>query len=263
MEAGEGCPNQHPFAALQTLNPNGAATAAALPNEVGNYGTGEALFAAVQCLLIPGASGCAPAWTTGCVPGSVGTSDCVGYRADAARLFVVITDEPNQWPNASFTAAATAQALSSHQVTFIGIDAAAGGPGNGVADLTAIAALSNSIDSAGRPLLRAGDGVTIINEVTTAINEVINGVPIDVTIDALEVEGDAGDALRFLSYLEANLSGADLNGDGTIDCERDGVTAIDGPDPDTRPDTFPDLKPGRRICWDVHPITNTIEPQGR
>jgi hypothetical protein len=257
-----GDPNLNVIANLQSINPDGAATAAALPDEVGNYGTGEAMFAAIQCLLTPGASGCAPAWTSGCVPGSVGASDCVGYRPDAARLFVIISDEPNQWTNPAFTAATAAQALLNSQVTVIGIDAAAGGAGNGAADLTAVASLSESVDSTGQPLLRAGDGATIIREVTAAIGEVINNVPITVTIEPLEVDGDAGDALRFLDHLEANLSGDDLNSDGVIDCESQGITAADGPDLDAFLDTFPALKPGRRICWDVHPVTNTVEPAG-
>ncbi len=186
----------------------------------------------------------------------------MGYRADAARIFVTVSDEPNQWPNGAFTAASAGQILIDRQVTFIGIDASTGGAGNGIADLTALAQQSNSIGSDGLPLLRSGDGATIIGEVTEAIREVINEVPIDVTIEAAEVSGDAGDALRFLDFVEANLSGDDLDGNGTIDCESDGITATDGPDLDALADQFPGLKPGRRICWDVHPISNTIEPAG-
>ena len=253
-----GDPTANYFDNLQAINADGGATASVLPLSVGNYGTQEAMFAAVQC-LVDGAA-CDPSWVNNCVAGSGG--DCVGYRQDSARIFVMITDEDNEWTNASFTATTAGDALTAAGVSFIGIDAADGGPGNGVINLTELATASSSIDSNGQPFIRAGDGPTIIDSATDAISELVNDVPIEVTIEAIEVEGDDGDALRFLDYFETNTTTPDPDGDGITNCEVLNLTTADGADADAYHDIFEALKPGRRICWTVYPKQNDVEEQG-
>ena len=243
----------NPFDNLQSIGPDGSATAAALPMSVGGYGTDEAMFAAVQCMVDP--SSCPGAYTAGCATDGTG---CMGYRDDSQRILLLISDEDNEWVEPAFTSTGAPTALNGFGVNFVGIDAANGGPGNGFADLTAIAAASGSLDGMGQPLVRSGDGADVVTAVTDAITELVTAVPTRVTIEASEV--DTG-ALTFLDFLEVNVSGADLDGDSVIDCEMFDASETEDTDADSRDDAFSAVRPGRRLCWNVHPRRNeTLEP---
>jgi hypothetical protein len=186
---------------------------------------------------------CPATEVAGCVATGIG---CPAFRSDAARILVTITDEPNQDPSTSFTAAATGAALTSAGISFIGVDAARtaprparatctntctyhddgdcddGGPGSDYSfcslgtdcndcapynpSLVAIANAANAVDSAGQPFVRVGDAALVVGSVVDAINEIINNIPVRVTIEAAEVAGDDGDALPFLDYLVINSS---------------------------------------------------------
>ena len=85
-----------------------------------------------------------------------------------------------------------------------------------------------------------------------AINEVVEGVPLRVTIEAADEPGDAGDALQFIDYLEVSTDGEECSS----------VSPLEDRDGDGRDDTFPSLLPGTPVCWDVVPADNTtVEPQ--
>jgi hypothetical protein len=83
-------------------------------------------------------------------------------------------------------------------------------------------------------------------------------VPLDVTIDATDEPGDAGDALQFLETLEVNVSGQ--GNCSVVDPTAD--TDADGHD-----DSFPALLGGTPVCWNVIPVGSqstappTSEPQ--
>ena len=153
---------------------------------------------------------------------------------------------------------AAASALTEFGVNFVGIDAANGGTGNGFSDLTSVATAAGSLDGMGQPLVRSGDGADVVTAVTEAITELVTAVPTRVTIEASEV--DVG-ALAFLDFLEVNVSGADLDGDSVIDCEVFAASETEDTDSDSRDDAFSAVRPGRRLCWNVHPRRNeTLEP---
>ncbi len=243
------------FDNLQSIGPDGSATSSALPLAVGGYGTDEAMFASVQCLMNP--ESCPIAYTSQCSETGVG---CMGYRADSQRILMLITDEDNEWTNAGFTAESAATELRGAGARFIGIDAANGGAGNGIDDLNALATESLSFGSDGQPLVRSGDGADVVAAATEAIIELVTAVPTRVTIDADEV--DAG-ALDFLDFLEVNVSGTDIDGDGMVDCEVFDAGELEDTDADSRNDTFSSVAPGRRVCWDVHPKMNTTVAPAR
>jgi hypothetical protein len=91
----------------------------------------------------------------------------------------------------------------------------------------------------------------VVPSTATAVLNILNSLPLNVTLAPAEVPNDAGDALRFIDHLVINRTGgpctnvmltADTNADGYLD-------------------SFPRLVPGTRVCWDVVPIVqNTIAP---
>jgi len=173
---------------------------------------------------------------------------CAGYRGDAVKILVGITDEMDECTDCSSDSAmAAGMALRTEGITFIGIDADSGH--EPFADLSAICTESGSLDGTGMPLVISGDGAAAATAVTMAINEVVEGVPLRVTIEAVDEPDDSGDSLQFIDYLVINseaegcatgLMTEDTNGDG-------------------HQDAFPSLLPGTDVCWDVVPRMNTTE----
>ena len=74
-------------------------------------------------------------------------------------------------------------------------------------------------------------------------------MPLRVTIEASEVDGDDGDALRFIDHLAVNTSGGSCSA-------RMPLEDLDG---DGRDDTFGAVSPGSSVCWDVVPVLNSIQ----
>ena len=87
--------------------------------------------------------------------------------------------------------------------------------------------------------------------VTNAINEVVEGIPLRVTIEATDEPEDDGDALQFIDYLQVNVSGGRCSA----------IAPLEDTDGDGFDDAFPALLPGTPVCWDVIPRRNdAIEP---
>jgi hypothetical protein len=120
-----------------------------------------------------------------------------------------------------------------------------------------IGVAAGTVNGAGQPLVYPAVDSQVISSTTQAVLDIVNGLPLNVTITSSEVPGDAGDALRFIDYLELNESGG-LCADVDLTADGDG---------DGRLDSFPSLIPGTRVCWDVVPIAQneiapaTTEPQ--
>ncbi|MBX3272914.1 MAG: hypothetical protein KF729_21810 [Sandaracinaceae bacterium] len=222
-----------------SLQPDAALTAAASwPIE----GAVEELYAAVIGVVDPrnplaSAGGC-----TGPNPGFIG---CVDYRTTAVRMLMAFTDEDS---DGVATVDAAAAALRAAGVTFVGVWSGhpAGSERSALVDL---ATASGSFDRAGRPLVFDGDGPAVVPVVAAAIEEIVQGVPLRVTITANDAPGDAGDALVFIDRLEAHTSGPDCSAIPTEDADGDGVA-----------DAFPRVTPGTRVCWRVIPRPNTSVP---
>jgi len=202
----------------------------------------EELYEAVVGVVDPGAvsgeSGC-----TGPTPGFIG---CVDYRSSAVRILVAFTDEDS---DGGTTAATAATALTDNGVTFIGVWSGSAGS-SARADLVTLANMSGSLDRAGSPLVFDGDGPGVVPAVTSAINEIVEGVPLRVTIAATDEPGDDGDALQFIDRLQTNTTDPGCSMLMTEDTDADGFD-----------DAFPAVTPGSPVCWDVIPLQNdTVMP---
>ena len=118
---------------------------------------------------------------------------------------MAFTDEDS---DGAETVAQAAEALMRTDTTFIGVWSGGAGSIERQA-LVDLANASGSLDRTGAPLVFNADttGAGIERVVTSAINEIVEGVPLRVTIRATDEPEDAGDALQFIDYLEINRSG--------------------------------------------------------
>ena len=228
-----------------SVQPDPTATATALAM-VPLFGGTERLFGAVWATVEPGVS---PVTATSCLPATPGRRGCPGFREEAVRILVAFTDEDS---DGAETVAQAAEALMRTDTTFIGVWSGGAGSIERQA-LVDLANASGSLDRTGAPLVFNADttGAGIERVVTSAINEIVEGVPLRVTIRATDEPEDAGDALQFIDYLEINRSGGRCSA----------VSPVEDTDGDDRPDAFPSLLPGTPVCWDVVPRRNTTVPR--
>jgi hypothetical protein len=246
-----GSGSSYPITNLRSVTANAASVQSVLPTSVGDYGADETLFQAAQCIATP--SACPSNRISGCA-GTV--TNCPGFRTDSVRILVQITDEDDQYNSSSFTAATAGAALQSLDINYVGLDADVGHLG--LADLTAVATSSGSLDSNGSPFVRSGSNASVASSVTSALQEIIGQVPLEATIEVVDMPGDSGDSLQFIDHIEVNLSNADLDGDGIVDCspETAGDSDLDGWN-----DYFPQATPGAGLCWDVVAASNEFVVQ--
>lgn len=240
-----------------SLQPNPSMTAAAI--DPGSLpGGSEAIFQAVHCVV--DGIGCTSPMKA-CATTGLG---CPGFRHNAVRILVQISDADNQCSGtacAMWTAMTAGEALIARGIKFIGLfgtdDNSSTNPLNPVDEARAIGIAAGSVNAMGQPFVYPAVDAQVITSTRQAVLDIVKGLPLNVTIGGSEVPGDAGDALRFIDYLQVNTSGAM--------CAAVSPTADS--DGDGRADTFPSLIPGTRVCWDVVPIAQnntvpaTTEPQ--
>jgi len=243
-----GSSSSYPINNLASISSNTSATQNAIPSSAGSYGADEALFQAAQCIATP--SACPSSRITGCAGSSV---NCPGYRADSVRIMVQVTDEDDQYNNGSFTANSAGNALASQDINYVGLDADVGHLG--LYDLTSVATAAGSLDANGQPFVRSGSNSAVSGAITSALQEIIGQVPLEATIEVVDMPGDSGDVMDFIDHVTVNVSGIDLDGDGSVDCNSENATDSDG---DTWDDTFPDALPGLGLCWDIVAADNTF-----
>ncbi len=215
-------------------------------------GGSEAIFQAAQC--VADGIGCTSTMKN-CAASGLG---CPGFRHDAVRILIQISDADNQCSGTactSWTAATAGATLAARGVKFIGLygtdDDSSTNAATPASEMEAIGVASGTVDALGEPFVYAAVDSAVVQSTKTAVLDIVKGLPLDVTIGAAEVSGDDGDAVRFIDYLEVNTSGAP--------CTDVAITA-DG-NGDGHADMFPELDPGTRVCWDVVPIaSNTIAP---
>jgi hypothetical protein len=222
---------------VRSLQPDPAATSAAL--SFGTTGSSEELYRAIWSVADPAAS---PGTETGCSTPMAGFLGCPGFRSEAVRILVVFTDEDS---DGGETAAQPGTALTTGGITMIGVWSGLAGAAART-DLVDVANASGSLSGAGTPLVFDGADSAVVPVVVSAINEIVEGVPLRVTIEAADEPGDAGDAIQFIDRLETNTTATDCAVIATEDADTDGVT-----------ETYPAVTPGTRVCWDVVPEMNT------
>lgn len=229
-----------------SLQPDPAVTAAAIPGTGG--GQDEAPIQAPAC--VADERNCTNG-TRACVGGGVG---CPGFREEAVRIYVQITDADNQCSGGRcgmFTAAFTGAELMRQNINFISLVGTDDDDGSGTPDSIArsIGVASGSVNAMGQPFVfPAIDGAVVMRAVEAI--RALGQSPFRITIEATEEPDDDGDALRFIDFLETNTSGVGA-------CTAD--LATEDTDGDGRPDAFPAVRPGTSVCWDVVPIMNDIQ----
>ncbi|EYF00141.1 hypothetical protein [Chondromyces apiculatus] len=240
---------------LLSLQANPVTTANAIPGNIG-IGADEAPYQPSHCIANP--SLCPNATNMQCAPAGQGVG-CPGFRQDAVRIYVQITDADDQCTGAtcaSYTANSAGQALQTADIKFVGLWGTGDDNGNFGTPFTVardIALASNSVDQNGDPFVYEAIDAAVVANAVTALRRLARGTPLDVTIDAVDDDSDAVDALQFIDHLEVNVSGTGSCTDVTMTSDTNG---------DSFNDAFPDLLPGTPVCWDLHPVlTNTtVEP---
>jgi hypothetical protein len=227
------------------IQPDPAVTATGLM--FSTTGATESMNRVAWCVADP--AGC-PGSTTSCMsPLPAGRSGCPGYRDEAVKILVIFSDEDS---DGTETAMQAGMALSDAGITFIGVWS---GTASSTArtDMVDLATQSGSLDRTGAPLVFDGVDAAVVPAVTAAINEIVEGVPLRVTIDAADLPDDAGDSLQFIDHLEANTSG------GTCSM----IPTEDIPPPSIARHAFPMVTPGTPVCFDVVPVAmqTTVMPE--
>jgi hypothetical protein len=181
---------------------------------------------------------------TGCTGPGAGTIGCPAFRSTAVRIAVAFTDEDS---DGAVTAVQAGTALRDAGITVIGVWSGTAGATTR-AELVDVVRESGSLDTAGVPLVFDGMDGTVVPAVTGAINEIVEGIPLRVTIAATDEPGDAGDALQFVDHLEINTTAMDCTAaEPREDTNADGFE-----------DAFPALRPGTPVCWDVVARRNDV-----
>ncbi len=236
------------FKNLQSLQPDPAVTAAAVPSGLGG-GSRESPPQAALCTA--DAAGCT-SLVKDCAATGIG---CPGFRANAVRVLIQVTDADDQCSGVGCpTAAQAGAALVASDIKFIGLfgtdDDSSGVAGTPEDLARAIGVAANTVDAANQPFVYAAENAAVVAQTKAAVLDIVQNLPLNTTIEKTDEPNDDGDALPFIDYVEVNIS-------GTGNCST--VADVADTDADTRPDAFPTLRPGTPVCWDVHPIeSNTM-----
>ena len=231
-----------------SLQPDAAATRAGI-DLIPESGGFEPMFGAAWGVVDP-ATLPADMSVQDCDAPMMGRIGCPSYRSEAVRIIVAFSDEDSDVV-AGIDVTNTSAVLMAAGVTFIGVWSASA-TSTARNDMVNLATTSGSVDRTGAPLVfdASSSGLGIDMVVTDAINEIVEGVPLRVTIDAVDMPGDAGDSLQFIDRLQTNTTDMGCSAVATEDTDADGFD-----------DAFPAVTPGTPVCWDVIPLQNdTVMP---
>ncbi len=258
--------NCNTYINLVSLQSDPVVTANAVPGTGG--GSAEAVVQAAMC--VADETQCSNNNQCGADPGNPNPVGCPGFRSDAVRVLMQITDADNQGGTCggAATVANAGTALSSLEIKFASLWGT-GDDGAGTecttpemcADMIGVA--SGTVDAMGNPFTYPALDAAVVDQAKAGILEIVRGVPLYTTITAADDPMDPGDpgnlvdATQFIDHLVINGSGfpcTDVNPKADIDMN-------------TYDETFPQLYPGTGVCWDLVaiPMNNTVpatdEPQ--
>lgn len=216
---------------VQSLQASAAVTSSALM--LSTFGGIEELYEALVGVSDPSLVTPTP---MGCTSGG-GTVGCPAFRPATQRIVIAFTDEDSDGPT---TAPQVRSALSAAGITLIGV-------WSGVPGSAARAELDAVVSSAGgAPLIYEGRDAAVVAPVQTALNTVLNGIPVRASVTLLDDPTDAVDARAFVDHVEVNTSAPGCAAEPAVDTNADGF-----------PDTFTMAPAGTRICFDVVARSNT------
>jgi hypothetical protein len=220
---------------MLSVQPSAAATAAAL--DYGAAGGTENLFTALQDLAAPGTAGV----PTGCSAAAPDLVGCPGFRGDAVRFTIVLTDEDSD----SGTLEGAANALRAAGLTVVGVWTGAT-DSQQRSDLVDVVRESSSLSHTGDPLVYDGADAAAVSAAIAGIDEVLDAVPFRVTVEVADEPGDAEDALALIDHLEVETSGGPCTT----------VAILEDTNADGHADAFPAVIPGTPLCWALVPQRN-------
>lgn len=238
----------HTFRNSSSLGPDPTVTAHAVPSTGG--GAYEAPFHPPHC--VASVELCHTDQT--CSETGIG---CPGFRADAYRIYVQITDADQQCSGnvcENYTAQSAGEALRASGIQFVGLwgtDDGSGGIGSPESVAQSIGIAAGSVDANGEPYTYYAIDEYVPGATVTAIRAITRTKPVVVTATIADLPDDAGDALELVEHLEVNVS---AEGGCTH------TTDVADSDGDAFDDTFTKLLPGQPACWDVHAKSGAIEP---
>lgn len=249
--------NCNTYVNLLHLQGDPAATAAAVPPKTLGGGT-EAVVQSAACVADEAL--CSNNNQCSADAANKNPVGCPGYRSDAVRVLVQITDADNQGGTCGGkvgSVAAAGNALEAKGIKFVGLY---GTDDNGGGTLCTtpqqcaeqLGVASGTVDKNNKPFAYLALDAGVVDATKKAILEIVRGVPLNVTIGATDDPGDAVDALQFIDFLEVNLSGGPCTN----------VSPVADTNGDLHDDAFPALFGGTPVCWDVNPVptNNTIPP---
>jgi len=233
---------------LVSVQADPAVTAAAVPF-IG-AGVAEAPYQAVAQVADPGYGSNTP----GCSPSGIG---CPGFRPDALRVLIQITDADNQASAACsiINSAIAGNALRTEGIVYaavVGSDDDSAAPGTPLSMAQLVGSAAGSVDALGQPFVRLAQNAALPGGVLEVVRSVLEDFPGPVTLEVLDEAGDAVDARVFIDHVEVNVSGAGActSGLATEDTNGDGYD-----------DAFVAL-PGTPVCWTIVPVAqnNLVAP---
>ncbi len=244
------------FSHFVGIQPDPSVTVASLPTKASG-GSSEKVYDALSCM----------ADRTYCADDSaceIGTESCVGFRDDAVRIVVNVTDEGDACSENSSTAPQTCppkedqavEALLKGKVTYVGVNSNDTVDGsNDVRTQNLMNGLTErtmSVNGEGDPLWFRGADEMAADAIVEAIQDVVKNVPLRVSIDPQETQDDPGDIMHIIDKIQVNNSGEN-------DCTA--LPNVEDSDGDGLDDTFSGVVPGTPVCWDVSIFDNeTIPP---
>ncbi|MCA9600428.1 MAG: VWA domain-containing protein, partial [Myxococcales bacterium] len=206
----------------------------------------EALHEALECVAEP-----LTCDTNTCAATGVG---CPGYREDAVKIVVGVTDESDRCyhggcggPNVMVVT----DELNAVGVNFVGINSGSVDNVDVTQNLSELAEGTGTIGAGGDPLVYVGANAEVTTALVAAINGIVRDVPLRVTLSAQETQDDAGNAKPFVERLAVNVMGGDCTA----------VTNTEDTNADGYDDAFSAIKPGTSVCWDIRVADNmTVKP---
>jgi hypothetical protein len=233
------------------------ATAAAIPPAPLGGGT-ESVVQSPAC--VADKSFCSNDNKCSADPSNANPVGCPGFRSDAVRVLVQITDADNQGGTCGGKVKAVSDAgnaLAGKGIKFVGLY---GTDDNGAGTLCTtpqqcaeqLGITSGTVDANGKPFTYLALDAGVVDATKKAILAIVRGVPLNVTIAASDDPNDAVDATQFIDFLEVNLSGGPCTN----------VSPVADTNADGHDDAFPKLFGGTPVCWDVNPVASngTVQP---
>jgi len=197
---------------------------------------------------------------------------CPGFREDAVRIYVHVSDANDECrcgtqqgggcgaggvPRrcATYTTDFAGSELQRQGIRFMGLIGSGTQFGDGTATSIAreMGIASGTVDGSGEPFVFPANDAMVVSRTVEAVQAIVTSGRFEITIEASDEPGDAGDSLQFIDRLEVN---------GTADGCAMGLMTRDS-DGDSYDDAFSSVQPGTRVCWDVVAAQNDTVPAMR